>query len=104
MEHADAINKAMRAGFIYSLGCTNFLRNFYCGVAAAGAGGGRLVSSVPATIALRIWPNKSVRVLGVWGIRTVLVWSLAAISLSVSKYCVIRTSCITSWGVDPCTA
>src|SRR6202035_1416371 len=66
-------------------------------------GTARLVISAPVITALRIWPNRSVNVFGVCGIKMVLLWSLAAISFRVSKYWVIRTSCMTSWGVEPST-
>src|SRR5271167_5156687 len=62
-----------------------------------------LVISVPVITALRIWPKRSVSVFGVCGINTVLVRSFAAMSFKVSKYCVIKTSCMTSCGVEPGT-
>jgi len=60
----------------------------YLGASELGEGGivGCLVSSVPATMAFRIWLKMSVRVFGVCGIRIVFVWSFAATSFSVSKY------------------
>ena len=41
--------------------------------AAIGGTGERVVSSLPVMTALRIWLKRSVRVLGVWGIRIVLL-------------------------------
>src|SRR5258708_16958211 len=48
------------------------------------------------TMVSRNWLKRSAMVLGECGTSTVLVLSLAAISFSVSKYWVIKTSCITS--------
>src|SRR3984885_15616809 len=70
---------------------------------AAGGTTGWCPSSFPVIIALRICAKISVKVFGVCGIKIVFVWSFAATSFNVSKYCVISTSCITSCGVEPGT-